>query len=215
MADTKISALPAASAAAGANELPINEAGASKKVTLTQVADLFAKNATGTSTAAGPHRTSLCLSSNSADNSSVTPAAVMTITGVGVGTWRIKGVLCYQTAATGTGIGILLNHTGTLTRFVSNWIQLTTGGTAATGVGDQATATVAGQMVEGKAERVKNTLSSASAGVDTANADQLAVLDAIIIVSASGDLELKIASEVAASAVRLMAGSVLELEQVA
>ena len=37
MADTKISALTAASAAAGANEIPINEAGTTKKITLTQV----------------------------------------------------------------------------------------------------------------------------------------------------------------------------------
>lgn len=41
MADAKISALPAASAAAGANEIPINEAGTTKKVTLTQVDTLF------------------------------------------------------------------------------------------------------------------------------------------------------------------------------
>ncbi len=38
MADTKISALTAATAAAAANELAINEAGTSKKVTMTQVA---------------------------------------------------------------------------------------------------------------------------------------------------------------------------------
>lgn len=37
MADTKISALTAASAAAGSNEFPINEAGTTKKVTLTQI----------------------------------------------------------------------------------------------------------------------------------------------------------------------------------
>lgn len=37
MADTKISALSAASAAAGANELAINEAGTSKKLTVTQL----------------------------------------------------------------------------------------------------------------------------------------------------------------------------------
>src|SRR5262245_51249647 len=37
MADTKISALTAASAAAAANELAINEAGASKKVTAAQL----------------------------------------------------------------------------------------------------------------------------------------------------------------------------------
>jgi hypothetical protein len=38
LSDTKISALEAASAAAGANEIPINEAGTTKKVTVTQIA---------------------------------------------------------------------------------------------------------------------------------------------------------------------------------
>jgi len=42
MADTKISALSAASLAAMANEIPINEAGTTKKITLTQVSTLLA-----------------------------------------------------------------------------------------------------------------------------------------------------------------------------
>jgi hypothetical protein len=37
MADTKVSGLPAASAVAAANEVPINEAGTSKKVTVAQL----------------------------------------------------------------------------------------------------------------------------------------------------------------------------------
>lgn len=41
MADTKISALSAASAAAVANELPINEAGTSKKISITQLVTLL------------------------------------------------------------------------------------------------------------------------------------------------------------------------------
>lgn len=41
MADTKISALPAATAALGADELPINEAGTSKKLTVVQIAALI------------------------------------------------------------------------------------------------------------------------------------------------------------------------------
>lgn len=40
MADTKISGLPAAGAAASANELPINEAGTSKKLTVGQIIGL-------------------------------------------------------------------------------------------------------------------------------------------------------------------------------
>lgn len=43
-ADTKITNLTAASAAAGANELPINEAGADKKVTVTQIQALLGVN---------------------------------------------------------------------------------------------------------------------------------------------------------------------------
>lgn len=215
MADTKISALTAASVAAAANEIPINEAGASKKVTLAQIAAFLVEEIVGSSGAAGEGRTTLALSSNSADNTTTTQATAMTITGVGAGTWRVKGTLVFQAAATTTGIGMVLNHTGTVSRFVSNWIHITTGGAAATGVSDQATATAAGQLVEGKAERVKDTRSSFTVGVDTANADELAVMDAVIIVTATGSLTLSIASEVSASAVRLMAGSILEIDKVA
>lgn len=42
MADKKISELTSADAAAGANEIPINEAGTTKKVTVTQIAALLA-----------------------------------------------------------------------------------------------------------------------------------------------------------------------------
>lgn len=154
------------------------------------------------------------LTADSANVTVTTQTTVMTVTGLGAGTYRIKGALVYQTAATTTGIGITLNHTGTLTRFVSNWIQITTGGAAATGISDQVTATAAGQLVEGKAERVKDTRSSFTVGVDTLNADELAILDAVMIVSVSGDLQLKVATEIAGSAVRLMAGSTLEINKV-
>ncbi|MDZ4343572.1 MAG: hypothetical protein U1E51_14200 [Candidatus Binatia bacterium] len=157
----------------------------------------------------------LSLSANSTDNTTTTQVVKMTLTGVGVGTYRVKAALVFQAAATGTGIGIVLNHTGTVSRFVSNWIHITTGRTAATGISDQATTTAAGQLVEGKAERVKNTRSSFTVGVDSANADGLAIMDAVLIVTATGQIDLSIASEVAASAVRLMAGSTLELNRVA
>lgn len=42
MADVKISALPAAASALGADELPVNEAGTTKKVTITQISTLLA-----------------------------------------------------------------------------------------------------------------------------------------------------------------------------
>lgn len=170
---------------------------------------------TGSSGAFAADTTWLTLDANSADITSLTQTAVMTLTGVPAGTYRIKALLVFQTAATTTGIGITLNHAGTVSRFVYNWMHVTTGGAAATGVSDQAAATAAGQLMEGKAERVKDTRSSFTVGVDTANADELAVLDAAVIVTASGDLEIKIATEISGSAVRLMAGSTLEVHKVA
>ena len=214
MADTKISALTAVTAVAAANEFAVNEAGASKKATADQIATFLGNNLTGSSGAAGANRTTLCLTSNSSGITSTTQTTVMTITGVGVGTYRIKGVLIWITAVTTTGIGITLNHTGTLTQFVSTWWTTTTGGPAATGIADQVTATAAGQLVEGKSERVKDTRSSFNVGTDTSGATQLSIIEALIIVSVTGSVELKIATEIAASAVTLLAGSVLEIEKV-
>lgn len=169
----------------------------------------------GASGAAGPDLTWQALTSNSADITSVTPTVVMTTTGLGSGTWAFRYLLLYQTAATTTGIGFCVNHTGTTGNFGSMWTHITTGGAAATGVGDGVAATNAGQMAEGKSERVINTCSSASAGVDTQNATILAVMEGVVVVTASGQLELKMRTEIAGSAVRLMAGSCLELHKIA
>jgi hypothetical protein len=215
VADTKISALTAASGVVDANEFAINEGGVSKKVSAAQIEAYLHTAIAGNTGAAGQRQTTEVLTADSTDITTTTQQTVMTITGVGPGTWRVKGALIYQTGATTTGIGITLNHTGTLTRFVSNWIQVTTGGAAATGIGDQAAATAGGQLVEGKAERVKDTRSSFNVGVDTANADELVIMDAILVVTVSGDLQLKIGSEVSTSPVRLMAGSLIELSKVA
>lgn len=155
------------------------------------------------------------LSADSSGITSQTQTTVMTMTGLGAGIYRVKGVLIWKSALTTTGIGITLNHTGTLTQFVSTWWTTTTGGAAATGVADQVTAVAAGQLIEGKSERVKDTRSSFNVGTDTNLGAQLSVIEALMIVSVTGQLELKIASEIAASAVTLMAGSTLEVNRVA
>lgn len=165
----------------------------------------------GNSGAAGADLTWQYLSSNAASNNTTTLATVMTTTGVGAGLWRFRYTIRYQAAATTTGIGIAVNHTNTTTTFLTQSWFTSTGGAAATGVNDQVTAVNAGQMVEGKAERVKNTVSSATAGVDTANADCMLILEGMVRVSVSGSLELRAASEVAASAITVMADTTLEL----
>lgn len=171
----------------------------------------------GSSGAAGADITWQSLTTNSADVTTTTlSSSVMSTTNVGAGTWKFKYTLIYQTAATTTGIGFGINHTGTVSKFIADWKHITTGGAAATGIGDDVAATVAGQLAEGKSDRTLNAvIGSASAGVATANTNTLAILEGIIVVTATGTLELKIASEVAGSAVRIMANSTLELHKIA
>lgn len=165
----------------------------------------------GSSGAAGADITLQYLTANSNNITSTTPTTVMTTTGVGVGFWRFRYTTIIQTAALTTGPGFAVNHTGTTGLFSSISWTVSTGGAAATGVIDGVGAVNAGQMVEGKSERVKNTMSSAFAGVDTINSNCQVCIEGIVEVTVSGDLQLKLASEVNASAVRMMAGSMLEL----
>jgi hypothetical protein len=125
----------------------------------------------------------------------------------------VKYWICYRSAATTTGIQMYLDHTGTTTRCVGTWYTLTTGGTAATGIADQATVATA-QMLEGKGQRAAGTASGTMQGVDSANADQFAVMEGIVIVTGSGTMELMFNSEVGGSAVTMMEGTSLTATQV-
>lgn len=214
MADTKISALTAATAAADANELAINEAGTSKKLTMAQVAAHIFKRIAGSSGAAGGYITVQNLTADSADQTSTTPGVVMTTTGVGAGTWHFCYTVIFQTAATTTGIKLNVNHTGTVGQFQSLLSFMDTAATAATGVGKGVSTAAIGSVPSQYAERAKDTTSFASVGVTDINADILATLGGIIVVTATGSLELKLGTEVAASAVRLMADSCLVLTQI-
>lgn len=211
MADTKISALTAATAAAAANELAINEAGTSKKLTVAQVAAFLNTRISGSSGAAGAYKTLQKLSANSADQTSVTPGTVITTTGVGAGTWHFEYNLIFQSAATTTGIKIAVNHTGTAPTYIMHSGFVSTGGTAGTGIHDAIAASATAGLHEGMGERVLNTSSKATAGVATAAANQFIVVRGIVVVTVTGSLEFKLGTEVAASAVKLMADSVLEL----
>ncbi len=214
MADTKISLLPAVSAADAADELPCNDAGTTKKVTIAQVAAYLNTRISGSSGAAGEYKTLQKLSADSASQTSTTPATVITTTGVGIGTWKFEYSLIFQTVATTTGIKIANNHTGTVTTYIMHSDFLSTGGAAATGVNDAIAAVATAGLHEGMGERVINTSSKATVGVATANANQFIVVRGIIVVSVTGSLEFKLGTEVATSGVKLMADSCLELTKI-
>ena len=198
MPDTKASAFTTTTSVADGDFIPILQGGANKKITVADFKhDQFAIVAT-----AQP-------------NSTITPASVTDLeVTVTPGTYLIKYWVCYRSAATTTGIEMYLNHTGTTTRLASTWYTLTTGGAAATGVADQATAATA-QMMEGKGQRASGVASGPQQGVDTANADQFAVIEGIMVVTVSGTLQMMFRSEVGGSAVTIMEGTTLTLTKVA
>lgn len=214
MADAKITDLTAYTTPIGTDVLPIVDItnGVTKKIDLD---NLYIKRVSGNSGAAGSYTTWQVLSSDSASQTSVTPAAVITTTGVGSGTWKFVYTLLFQTALTTTGIRIANNHTGTVTTYIMTSRFLSTGGAAATGVHDAIVTSATTGLNEGFGERVINTTSKASVGVATANANQIIVVEGILVISATGSLEFKLGTEVAASGVKLMAGSTLELLKMA
>lgn len=201
MADSKVSALTAKSTLTGTEELLINDGGVSKKTTVADVRSIDVTKVVATP----------------ATNSTTTPAAVSDLTAsITPGTYLVKIWMLLQSAATTTGIGIHLNASGgTVTAIAATWYTLTTGTTATTGVMDQASAAATFQTMEGRAQRVNNTSGGAFGGVDTANADQFAVLEGIVIVTATTSLQVMLASEVASSQVTMKAGTAMTLQKVA
>ena len=111
MADTKISALAAASAAAAANELAINEAGTSKKLTIAQIVTYLQAN--------GMPRVRQLTSQHSVSSTTATKVTDLDMT-LETGTYTFEYYL-YERSATITVAPLFgLNFsTGSATRF--NW----------------------------------------------------------------------------------------------
>jgi len=200
MPDSTISALTAATTLDGTEAVPIVQSGVNKKaaVALFDVA-----------------QRAVC--ATDATNSSTTPAAVTDLSlSLAPGVYNIKVWMLLQAAATTTGVGIHLNASGgTVTHIAATWYSLTTGTTATSGVMDQASVAATFQTMEGRAQRANNTSGGTFGGVDAANADQFAVLEGIVVVTATTTLQTMLASEVASSAVKMLTGSNIRAVKVA
>lgn len=214
MANTKISALTAATAAAAANEFAINEAGASKKLTMDLLREYIVKRAAAATVAMGEFLTWLVLAANSSDITGTTLTTVMTITGVGVGRYYFKCHLVYQTTATTTGIGLAANHTGTTTQWVVEHRHSGTGTGSATHAATEEGVSAAGNMYESQGERTKDQLiGSVTVSVDAADTDMISIIEGFFVVSVTGSLEIKLQAELASLVCRAMQGSFLELKK--
>ena len=219
MADSKISALTAASAVAGTNEFAINEAGTSKKVTAAQIAaytapTLIAGNSGTANSSSAPCETWQILTSNATANSTTTLATVMTTSSLPTGTYFYEYYIVWQSSNTGNGITFAVDYSGTVTRTRMTRHLQTTGAAAATGVADGAATTLTGQLVEHMSARADAGLLGPNTGVDTINVDQFDVIRGLLVVSTSANLLLQAASEAAVS-VQVMADTCLFLKRLA
>jgi hypothetical protein len=201
MADTKVSALASASTLDGTELVPVVQGGVSKQTTVAAISAYDIVKVVSTA----------------ATSTSTTPAAVSALdASLAPGTYLVKCWMVMRAAATTTGVGIHLKaNGGTVTTLVATWYTLTTGTTATSGVMDQASVAATFQTMEGRAQRASDVSGGPFGGVDTANADQFAVLEGVVVVTATTTLQVMLASEVAASQVDLRAGTTLTASKVA
>ena len=179
------------------HELPANEGGSDRKVTLAQAMLLMG-------------HTKVALGSNATANSTTTAAAIAGLTTVvGVGVWNYKYV--YQSSIVTTGVKFSVNHTGTVTAFLANVMW---GGIVAadgTAGASQAQVLSTGAPMRTFTARAKSTAGwSTTISVDAANSDMMMIIEGMMIATVSGNIELWHGSETAAST-QVMAGSNLIL----
>ena len=119
---------------------------------------------------------------------------------VGPGTWVFHYFIRHQAAATTTGIAFSVNHTGTVTSFVAN-ARAVGGATVATKeASNQAVTGATLNLTVGGSARAKSATVNmgVTASVDVAGADMLTIIEGLMVVTVSGNIELYSASEVAA-----------------
>jgi hypothetical protein len=191
MADTKISALAAAAAAAATNELAINEAGTSKKITVAQLQDFQ-----------GIIKRRL---NSDHVNLTTTPTEVaggLECTGLVAGTYVFQYNLIHRSLLASTGTRINCNFTGTNTFFLywTRFYGLIA--TAADANQDQDSVLAAGQVMQGWASRAGFTTGARGVTLsnDTADANVMTIVEGTLLATGTGDLELWFGAEVAASA---------------
>ena len=179
MADSAISGLPPASSPlAGTDELELNQAGTSVRVD----ASVFKEEAVG-----------LITKALSADltNATTTFAKVTNLDqAVPVGTWAFQYFVRYQSDTTTTGIKFAVNFTGTVTSFVAHSRHQAA-------APDQTVITL-GAVQGGAARAISATVALIQTpSVDTINSDMLMVLEGLMVVTVTGNIELYHASEAA------------------
>lgn len=192
MADTKISALTAASAAAGANEIPINEAGTSKKLTVTQLVTYLQT--------LGMPRVLKLGSQHSIASGTGTKVTGLDMT-LEAGTYNYKYTLLIQQATSTSdapqfGINFSTGTAAVKAHGLRFW-DATTAISAETHIMDNIGIKTAG-FVSGMVSNAYTTTSpdmGTTVGVAATGVNIMAIIEGIIVVTVQGNLELWRSSE--------------------
>lgn len=206
MADTKVSALTAVATPALTDEFPVNQGSASKRETLTQVKTLFqaANGLTRVTTVTG--------SDHSVTGVTGTEVTTLSQT-LEAGTYTVKYTLLTQSGTSTTGVGLGINFTGTAATKAFIRYNVATITTASNGLTEEESgaALVTGGVLNGWATKAYSTTSPnmMAEGVGAINVDLIDCIEGLIIVTASGDLELWHSSQIAATTTLVKIGSSL------
>lgn len=141
------------------------------------------------------------LASDATANATTTAAKITSLDQLaGVGTFVFQYFIRYVTSIISTGVKFSVNHTGTVTTFVDNMRYVDAAATASTGAPKQAqNASTAGVMGAYSA-RAKSTAADMGPTLSAdAITDSLMIIEGLMIVTATGNIELYHASETAAS----------------
>jgi len=210
MADTKISALTAATVAALANELAINEAGTSKKLTVQQIKDLLAT--------LGLPRVTRLNTQHSISSTTGTEVTDLSQT-LEAGTYTFKYSLLVRSATATVSPLLGVNFTGTGSprmhfRFADESAALTAEVHTMSDQGATAFGFISGMANSVETTTAPNMGSTATNAVSATATDILVIIEGIIVVTASGDLELWHSSETA-TATSVEVGSSLVVHRTA
>lgn len=203
MADTKVSALTAVATPALTHEFPVNESGTSKKETLTQVKTLFQ--------AANGLPVIVHLGSDYTNNSTTgTEITGLQFGSLVAGTYLAQWTMFVQSAATTTSFKFGVNYTGTVTRMM-NMAQFPSAGvTAATGTMHNANNATTGQVLAYANSTTETTTApnlGPWVGVTNTGTNHRIMVETLVVVSDSGDLEIWAGSEVGSSTITVVTGS--------
>lgn len=203
MADTKVSALTAAAAALTTQEIPVNEGGASKKVTLAQVKTLM-------QTLGMPRVTQVTVQHSIASTTGTKVTALDQT--LEVGTYYFKYALMVRSANTADGpqLGVNFGGTAAVKNFIMWWADNTAVITAEVHTMDAVGIKSAG-FISGMAHNAYSTTApnmGTTIGVSATATNHPCFIEGLVIVTASGALELWEAAE-GANAATVEVGSSL------